>query len=186
MYLPMKSRGRWQSTQSADGVVARLLPGVVLRLHDVAVDADLRVRAHVRQALGVEEREAADTREHAEQDCEHGRAARAPFLSRCRPFCHLCNSSLMTVAPSCGEYTAHDRAPQDAGVSKLLERPDRPPTGDDGSPIPALSAGAALLLRRPFHEHPTMALKILNSVPPTWRAVLHLAKDAGAVRSGAR
>ncbi len=51
---------------------------------------------------------------------------------------------------------------------------------------PHLSAGTALLLRRPFHEHPTMPLKILNSVPLAWRAVLHLAEDAGAVRFGAR
>src|SRR5262249_26988471 len=38
-----------------DGMVARLLPAVVMLAHDVAVDARLRVVAEVREALGVAE-----------------------------------------------------------------------------------------------------------------------------------
>ena len=50
-----------------DAVMAGLLPGIVLRLHDVAVHADPRVVAHVREALGVQEREAANAGEQADQ-----------------------------------------------------------------------------------------------------------------------
>ena len=64
-----------------DGMVARLLPGVVLRLHDVAVHARLRIVADVRETLGVKESEAADTQQQAEQDREHNRAPSAPLSS---------------------------------------------------------------------------------------------------------
>jgi hypothetical protein len=66
-----------------DGVVARLLPGIVLRLHDVAVRAHLGFVAHVREALGVEERVAADARQEAEHDGQsHDRPPDPMLFSR--------------------------------------------------------------------------------------------------------
>src|SRR5688572_1760442 len=58
--LPDQAVRKVAGDAGRDRVVARFLPGVVLRLHDVAVDADLRVVAHVREPLGVEEGEPAD------------------------------------------------------------------------------------------------------------------------------
>ena len=71
MYLPTKSCGRWQSTHVATVWWLAFCQRVVLRLHDVAVDAGRRVGAEVRQPFGVEEREDADPREHADQHREH-------------------------------------------------------------------------------------------------------------------
>src|SRR5262245_35779412 len=59
-----------------DPVVARLLPGVVLRLHDVAVHAYPRVVAHVREAFRIQEREAADTEQQSHQNGQDERSPR--------------------------------------------------------------------------------------------------------------
>ena len=50
---------------NSDCVVARLLPRVVLWLHDVAVDADLGIIAHVGEPFRVQKRVAADAQQHA-------------------------------------------------------------------------------------------------------------------------
>ena len=55
-----------------DRVVARLLPRVVLGVHDVTVGASLRILAQVGQALGVAERRPAE----ADQHTHHGAAQR--------------------------------------------------------------------------------------------------------------
>jgi hypothetical protein len=53
-----------------DRVVTGLLPAVVLRLHDVAVRADLRIVREVRQRFRLVHGEAAETGEHPEQHGE--------------------------------------------------------------------------------------------------------------------
>ena len=51
-----------------DGMMAGFLPGIILRLHDVTVNADLGIVAHVREPLGVQERVATDAKKDASQD----------------------------------------------------------------------------------------------------------------------
>ena len=82
----------WQMAIHTVGnrVVTGLLPGVILRLHDVAIDADRWVVAHVREAFRVQEGIAS----HAEQDSDHYRqqarpSAQSAFASICAVgFCH--------------------------------------------------------------------------------------------------
>ena len=53
-----------------DGVVRAFAPGVVLVVHDVAVDAGPGIVGEVGEALGIAEGEAADTGHEAQQDRE--------------------------------------------------------------------------------------------------------------------
>src|SRR6185503_10403311 len=62
-----------------DAVVAGLLPAVVLRLHDVAVDAHLRIVAHVREAFGIQKGEAADAGQKANEHRQNHRRASHAF-----------------------------------------------------------------------------------------------------------
>src|SRR5262245_12588280 len=66
-----------------DAVVARLLPGLVVRLHDVAVRAGRRVRAQVGSALGVAQRREAEARDQRRgRRDEQERAPRARCARR--------------------------------------------------------------------------------------------------------
>ena len=61
-----------QMTVDAYGhsMVTRFLPRVILRLHDMAVDANLGIIAHVGQTLCVQERIATDSQPYAGQNCK--------------------------------------------------------------------------------------------------------------------
>jgi hypothetical protein len=100
-----------------DAVVARLLPGIELRPHDVAVLAGFGVRAQVGQPFGVAEGEGA----HAQQDPDrdrHGRRnlppARRPRGARVvfhplPPLESIVRTGLTRISPYCPRPTAAPR-----------------------------------------------------------------------------
>ncbi len=61
---------------AGDALVARVQPRVVVRLHDVAVDAGLRIVDEVGPPLAVAEREHALAHEHADADRRRDRQRR--------------------------------------------------------------------------------------------------------------
>src|SRR5690348_6869183 len=65
------------------GVVARFLPGIVLRLHDVAVHAGLRIRLEIREPLRVAERVGTDAPGDAKAHGQQQRQGSGPCLLRC-------------------------------------------------------------------------------------------------------
>lgn len=69
------------------GVVASLLPAVVLGLHDVAVHARLGVRLKIRKSLGVTEGVRADAREGT-QCYREKQGTQRPLLSKVSPRSH--------------------------------------------------------------------------------------------------
>lgn len=54
-------------------VMARNLPAVVLVAHDVAIDARLRIIAHVRQTVGEMKRVRAETAQHSQKNADDQR-----------------------------------------------------------------------------------------------------------------
>ena len=64
------------------GVVTRLLPRVVLRSHDVAVDTGFRVSAEIGQPFGVPEGKRSGSCENANEDSQYDR----PFVQHLLPF----------------------------------------------------------------------------------------------------
>ena len=65
-----------------ESVMARLLPTVVLLAHDVTVDAGGRIVGQIRPAAGLDEGEAADANEHADQRREHNARDGDSFRAR--------------------------------------------------------------------------------------------------------
>src|SRR5687768_11792515 len=71
--LGQEGFGQMAVDADRDLMVARLLPGVVLRLHDVAVHARLRILLEIREAFRVAERVAPDAAGNAQADGQHER-----------------------------------------------------------------------------------------------------------------
>lgn len=77
---PLSDEIVWQMAVVAPRhmVVTGILPGVVMLLHDVAVDTGLRIVAQVAGALTVAEGEDSDTAENPQHDGQRNRERSAP------------------------------------------------------------------------------------------------------------
>ena len=68
-------KGMWQMAvdTGGNGVVAGFLPGVVLRIHDMAVGAGFGIRAEVGKSLGIPESERSGSHQQAQQYGQYDR-----------------------------------------------------------------------------------------------------------------
>src|SRR5262245_36186107 len=131
--------GVWEMAVDArrDAVMARLLPAVVLRAHDVAVRARLRIGAEVRQALGVVKGEADEPEHRAGDDREHhGHEPAPPRRYR---------------GAACGGWLRHRRAATQAPCPRTLANGRaiaRKPCGNAGGATQILREMACICAKR--------------------------------------